>query len=985
MFSIFRILDHDTYLDQGSPTTNYGNQLVLLVGKSGADIHRSIIRVNVIKDILDPAKIPHFNSVVGFRLYLYTQSTTNDPNVYVHELEDATTQIFEEGDNTIGATWDHYRNGDANGGCVWKAGASSPFQDYDDTVELAREEITAASTWYDFQIDEWTREKGFEDGDWICLLLKEEEADNDHLASFNSNVAVLTGTYPTTSWRGDEFGGGNIYINGSHGASVPLFSFCEIIYEDEIPEPVTDFSIRPAEDNPSKMEFVWSEADDDDVQGYMVFATTNLDNEWDADGDNDCWGWVDTFTTTGTNDTITCAGRNTWASNEFQNDKLVFTNGKQIGEAHDISANTTAGVLTTTSGFSSGELGYNDMFLIVAPSATANQIFNLETNRGRFLTRNPDDDEYPVWLAGDNGIDEFTANTTYYIFTQAIDNLSLGPRGVKSNIYKFVRPRINTSSRFKIRAASDNLEGTNIDVFEEVFVDMYAVGAKNTVNELKGITRMEVNTGEFRWVSETYTTTLTATWSAGTTISVDFEGVPSNLYTVGTKVVITDGGNFGDLRTIVGVSDTQVIVDAAPSGTYPLDTSIIYPTKTFIYTEEGSKIPVTGRAYNEDGFASEWQGANTAPDVQSVPGVGSLKVGPTEAEKDTTTVNFNMAESIPKPSNSDIASNGYYLDTDETALTGYDSPKQTEVYTSDGTKRPFSYIVDDYNIISPGFTLVYDYDPPTYNDETRDSFDTGGSDIPAMQSASEILYMGFDRPFDGAYFELGSNWSSLSYTKQYWNGSGWTALTVTDGTSNFSQDGKIYWTRPSDWEAVSVDGSDQLYWVRFTVSSVSGPGSISFIVPLELGNNYANITVNDTTVIDLDNMNVLKDGYTMKNTRKRRNVYKRNGVLGNNTKKGIQRIPDLGLKGKGYTVSDNLLSSWSGGEPVFAGAANVNNEPDDIQVLNSIIDNGYLVKVTDENREERNGWIGDLSMPDRPPGHPVHEWSVVFDIEPNWS
>lgn len=70
------------------------------------------------------------------------------------------------------------------------------------------------------------------------------------------------------------------------------------------------------------------------------------------------------------------------------------------------------------------------------------------------------------------------------------------------------------------------------------------------------------------------------------------------------------------------------------------------------------------------------------------------------------------------------------------------------------------------------------------------------------QANNECLYVGFWQPVDGITFTLGTNLNatgSAELTVEYWNGSAWTALTISDGTEQsadtpFSQSGTISWT-----------------------------------------------------------------------------------------------------------------------------------------------------------------------------------------------
>jgi len=63
------------------------------------------------------------------------------------------------------------------------------------------------------------------------------------------------------------------------------------------------------------------------------------------------------------------------------------------------------------------------------------------------------------------------------------------------------------------------------------------------------------------------------------------------------------------------------------------------------------------------------------------------------------------------------------------------------------------------------------------------------------------------------------NRNAVNLVCEYHDGANWTNLTVLDGTSGWSKDGIISYTRPPDWAAVSVNGGTARYWMRFTVDA----------------------------------------------------------------------------------------------------------------------------------------------------------------------
>jgi hypothetical protein len=67
--------------------------------------------------------------------------------------------------------------------------------------------------------------------------------------------------------------------------------------------------------------------------------------------------------------------------------------------------------------------------------------------------------------------------------------------------------------------------------------------------------------------------------------------------------------------------------------------------------------------------------------------------------------------------------------------------------------------------------------------------------------------------FGRAKFNLAVAAVGGTYVWEYWNGSAWTSLTVTDGTSGFTTNGVVTWTIPGTWATTAVNSVTQ-YWVR---------------------------------------------------------------------------------------------------------------------------------------------------------------------------
>ena len=81
--------------------------------------------------------------------------------------------------------------------------------------------------------------------------------------------------------------------------------------------------------------------------------------------------------------------------------------------------------------------------------------------------------------------------------------------------------------------------------------------------------------------------------------------------------------------------------------------------------------------------------------------------------------------------------------------------------------------------------------------------------VPAGNTVFDRVEMTFTTP----------NRNAVNLVCEYHDGANWTNLTVLDGTSGWTKDGIISFTRPPDWAKVSVNGGTARYWMRFAVDA----------------------------------------------------------------------------------------------------------------------------------------------------------------------
>ncbi|OGM14939.1 hypothetical protein A2W15_00450 [Candidatus Woesebacteria bacterium RBG_16_41_13] len=128
----------------------------------------------------------------------------------------------------------------------------------------------------------------------------------------------------------------------------------------------------------------------------------------------------------------------------------------------------------------------------------------------------------------------------------------------------------------------------------------------------------------------------------------------------------------------------------------------------------------------------------------------------------------------------------------------------------------------------------------------------------------EYLYFGSDAQYSGTNIDLATlgAGSNLDLNWEYWNGTGWGDLEsvsgFTDGTSNLTADGAVYWSAiPTNWRQYSVNGSPDLYYTRasldydvsLTREYTTSPIEDTIKTDILLLQYLSNISANDQTLV----------------------------------------------------------------------------------------------------------------------------------------
>jgi len=144
---------------------------------------------------------------------------------------------------------------------------------------------------------------------------------------------------------------------------------------------------------------------------------------------------------------------------------------------------------------------------------------------------------------------------------------------------------------------------------------------------------------------------------------------------------------------------------------------------------------------------------------------------------------------------------------------------------------------------------LWDASANAYADLEFAASDIPGTAVSLMGQTTDKIYMGLDRKFPAAFFDLdtlGSYNDTPDY--EYYNGSAWKNLPLVK-TYAFDTDGVVQWRVPSDWSTVLLAGIENTntnlksgatgdttsgtarYWVRVSVSTVTTTATLTKSYP----------------------------------------------------------------------------------------------------------------------------------------------------------
>jgi len=111
-------------------------------------------------------------------------------------------------------------------------------------------------------------------------------------------------------------------------------------------------------------------------------------------------------------------------------------------------------------------------------------------------------------------------------------------------------------------------------------------------------------------------------------------------------------------------------------------------------------------------------------------------------------------------------------------------------------------------------------DDVSFTDNTTEARLDGGTQFKLFPTpaSGDRTYIGMTNKFSQVTINLNTLGVGGTIVWEYWNGSAWTTLTVSDGTSGLTASGTLTWTAPSDWATKAVNSVTQ-YWVRVRASA----------------------------------------------------------------------------------------------------------------------------------------------------------------------
>lgn len=149
---------------------------------------------------------------------------------------------------------------------------------------------------------------------------------------------------------------------------------------------------------------------------------------------------------------------------------------------------------------------------------------------------------------------------------------------------------------------------------------------------------------------------------------------------------------------------------------------------------------------------------------------------------------------------------------------------------------------------------VFHDDDSSFVDLSQDAADFVRDNFSLTLTTADYLYIGYDKPISTVYTEIITPDSgSAGISGEYWDGTAWQPLAITDDTKDFSRSGYITWDK-SLLDSTEIN-SQTAYWVRLSTTADSSAMSFRGINLI-----FADDADLKREFFEIDNANLLPPG-----------------------------------------------------------------------------------------------------------------------------
>ncbi|MDZ4229968.1 MAG: hypothetical protein U1C53_02420, partial [Candidatus Veblenbacteria bacterium] len=349
------------------------------------------------------------------------------------------------------------------------------------------------------------------------------------------------------------------------------------------------------------------------------------------------------------------------------------------------------------------------------------------------------------------------------------------------------------------------------------------------------------NAGTLRWTGTDFEGYTGSVWRSftGTATSASTVSYVKSLDTNTSSATVSNTASATEIYSYTVLANqlgTNKVMRVVLSGTYLNDTgssklltfNLLFGGTTVLTKQSGSigANAATGNFeavfYLMNDGATNSQKASFRASVESGANASVLWDDRATASEDTTSQKVISIEAQHNAASASLTLVRTFAHVEmlnaSDALGSHWTKTNDDLFYYDGASNPVVSILDGgVSQFKPAaFDVVKNFDgAATYTNHTTEAKTSLGTALAplALEAVSnDEFYLGLDHKFATVYADIATAGAGVTLSAQYWNGA-WTALSITDNTSNFTADGTITFTAPSDWVTTAVDG-DTKYWIR---------------------------------------------------------------------------------------------------------------------------------------------------------------------------